>query len=639
MTAWAVAIPVWGDEFIGKFIRTVLPAIKLALAQLPSEDSVRFIVHTDNPDALRPHFETYLVDFHPAPNEGNSHVKLGEVNRQALRLAKVGEAVALINSDMVPSLEVFSASRKRFAEGKKLIMCMGTRALEESGPPPIGATARDLLRWAWEHRHAWTTGCIWGSGNSRAPTVLYFNLPDGVILHAFHLHPFALLKEESSLSFQGVTIDRDLMDQFPYSQIHVVTSADELAFAEMSPGSKDLGTGNIIDFTYVAGFAKNVATTAHRWLFGHRIEIIGPANDLSDVPVVSRLLHEIEIYIPRPQPGAPGVVIGTMGYLSKERQDFLMAQASHQKRLAERFFIALPAWGDRHVEMATKYVIPALDAARLRTPNSPIQVIVYTDQPDVMQAALDKYTLSHDIRKANTDINPHEMLNIVHKQVITETPVGASIVLLDGDTVPSCELFSYTLALIPDKRVIATSAIRTVIGEQGPPIGVTGRELLGWGWRNRHPSTDSCVWSRSHTSFPNVLFFEQDDSVVMHTFHVHPFIMLKDRNPHFKGTIDDDLLGNYEKHEIQYVTGAELGFIEISPPDWGQGYSDIRNEPMTIESVAKFARIMIPCHWRNFREQIRIIGHNAVDTATTIESIQKLVRPSIHHPWPLEAQQ
>jgi hypothetical protein len=387
---------------------------------------------------------------------------------------------------------------------------------------------------------------------------------------------------------------------------------------------------------YIASFAKNVATAAHRWLFGHRIEIIGPANDLADIQPVALLLHDIEVFIPAPA-DAPPEIMGTMHYLSKERQEVLAKQETVARGMARRFFIVLPAWGDRHVEIASKYIIPALAIARLRAPVE-VHVNVYTDQPDVMKAALDSAGFDGACRRVNTEIKPHEMLNLAHKQAITEAPVGASIVLLDGDTVPSCELFDYTLSVFPAKRVIATSALRTVITDQGPPIGFTARELLGWAWRNRHPIAEACVWSRSHTNFPNVLFFDDDKgNVVMHTFHLHPFVMLKDRNPHFKGTIDDDLLNNYEVHEIQFVTDAGMAFAEVSGEGYGPSYYDPNNPPLTLDSVAHFARIMLPCHWRNFKQQIRIMGTDPIESASIIEAIAIKVRPSIHHLWPQEA--
>ena len=41
----------------------------------------------------------------------------------------MGEAVAFINADMVPSREVFAAAERRFSEGKRLIICSSLRTL------------------------------------------------------------------------------------------------------------------------------------------------------------------------------------------------------------------------------------------------------------------------------------------------------------------------------------------------------------------------------------------------------------------------------------------------------------------------------------------------------------------------------
>ncbi len=64
-------------------------------------------------------------------------------NREALELAEPGEAVAFINADMVCSREIFAASERRFAEGKRLIMMAASRTL---GGERGVLTDRDVAR-------------------------------------------------------------------------------------------------------------------------------------------------------------------------------------------------------------------------------------------------------------------------------------------------------------------------------------------------------------------------------------------------------------------------------------------------------------------------------------------------------------
>lgn len=281
---WLIVVPVWGEHHRRLFLNAGLPAIVAALKEIKGEH--RFVIHTDNFPLISAALSGHQALLYRVPDGKSPHHQFGRAHLHALDIASMGEAVAFINADMVPSREVFAAAERRFSEGKRLIICSSLRTLIAPAKhlidgasfsrtePPIGETSRNLLKWVWTHRHHWITDCIFGEGKTRVPSLILFRNNDSVVLHGFHLHPFALLMKQR-VKFRG-TIDFDLIDQFSKPEIHVVTSPDELAFAEMSPPERDFGRRNqVLDRRYAVQWARVCATRSHRWLFGHQIVIAG----------------------------------------------------------------------------------------------------------------------------------------------------------------------------------------------------------------------------------------------------------------------------------------------------------------------------------------------------------------------------
>ncbi len=104
MTDWLIATPVWGERCLSAFETYVVPAIKAAASKI--DGKVRFVVHTDQPFRLDGVLGSFGRRILPVPEGANAWVKAGAANREALREAQMGEAVAFINADMVPSVEV-----------------------------------------------------------------------------------------------------------------------------------------------------------------------------------------------------------------------------------------------------------------------------------------------------------------------------------------------------------------------------------------------------------------------------------------------------------------------------------------------------------------------------------------------------
>lgn len=285
--SWLVIIPTWGQRHVDAFRKVVFPAIAAATAGMQSE--FRFIIHNSHDrDKIAEVTKGFSVEFMRVPEVENFHHCLSTCHREAMAKATRGEYIAFINADMVPSVEIFRATEARLAAGKKLVVTMGTRTLAGTELPPVGAKSADLLRWAWAHPHPWTVDCTWGSGRAQIPSVLYFQREGQVVMHGFHLHPFALVNDRP-LRF-GVTIDADLLEAYTHEETHIVTDADELSFAEISPRERDLGRGATpVNIQSMIRWAHSTTHT-HRWLFTHPIAIIGDGSDVGDREVCSSIL-------------------------------------------------------------------------------------------------------------------------------------------------------------------------------------------------------------------------------------------------------------------------------------------------------------------------------------------------------------
>ncbi len=287
---WLVVIPCWGERHCDVFERVVFPAVVLAATK--HSGTVRYLIHTTahDRDRLQSVTHGYLRTLMLLPLEHNNFYQvLGACHKQALEYALDGECVAFINADMVPSVEIFSAAERRFATGKRLVVTTGTRTLDDtSAPPPIGAKSADLLLWAWCHPHQWTIDCTWGKMHTRVPSVVYFDREGFVNMHGFHLHPFALIKDRA-LDFKW-TIDCNLVNSYSCDEIHVVTDAHELSFAELSPRERSYGQyPEYYGIDKMIEWAKET-DEMQRWFFTHPIAIIGDGSDIGDRAICNQIL-------------------------------------------------------------------------------------------------------------------------------------------------------------------------------------------------------------------------------------------------------------------------------------------------------------------------------------------------------------
>ena len=286
--SWLITIPVWGTRCVGTFVNFVLPSIFAAVDH--SKSTVRFLVHTDEPKQIQGAMQGLKVECREVPKAASPHHSLGAIHREAITTAKTGEIIAFLCADIVLSIECFAAAEQQFVLGKKLIMCAATRTF--GGSPPIGALSKQLLAWTMENKHPVIEQCFWGTGHSMTPWAVYFKQGDNIVLRAFHLHPFAAVKDREIL-FKGVTVDFDLASSYSREQIHVVTDVNELSLAEISPllGNRFLNRPLPMTADSVAAWATRQTVDVHRWFFRHHeIVIAGERGQCGEQPVCEQII-------------------------------------------------------------------------------------------------------------------------------------------------------------------------------------------------------------------------------------------------------------------------------------------------------------------------------------------------------------
>ena len=291
---------------------------------------------------------------------------------------------------------------------------------------------------------------------------------------------------------------------------------------------------------------------------------------------------------------------------------------------AREVFVAIPAWGPPYVELATRFTLPAVLASLAAwKPGYRATFIIHTDDRAAFRAAIPGLRINfRPVRRGFGAGHQAEWVAFerAHQEAIELTPPGALLILLNADTVVSVETVRVADAALRGKvKVGVSNGIRTLMDKKGCPVGVSADDLMAWVWAHRHPCTDQMFWGSGTAKHPTQMFFRYDDSettVAMHSFHLTPHFICKDRPLAFGGTIDDDLLNNYRDDEIVYFKDRQFVIAELSPASkqHPQGEPLTRIEAVTINDT----RRMPPAHIRNFRQRIAVLGspkinHPAVD--------------------------
>lgn len=287
MRSWVVAIPMWGNRYISLFIKYAAPALLRALRDF--DEPVRFVIHTDDPMRASKALPRQMMEMRRIPKKP-TYVTLQQSHAEAISVARPGEAVMLLNADLVVSENMFRKCALHLDEGKRAVVVLGIRTDVTREQPPVGADPRDLLNWAWRNRHQIIKDLEWETGTSMLPTNLFFSKDNSVVARGFHLHPVVIAKE-NDISFIS-TIDGDLLEHFPRDTIHVVTDPDDVSMIEISPRNRrfPVRAGRRLSPATVAASMRERASELHRWLFTHRIVVCGEEVDCGDNDIVYQTL-------------------------------------------------------------------------------------------------------------------------------------------------------------------------------------------------------------------------------------------------------------------------------------------------------------------------------------------------------------
>jgi hypothetical protein len=234
---WLISCPVWGDRHVGAFAACGLPAMMRAIRALGPGESVKAIFHSDRDDAswrsLVGDIDLAVLPIIP----GAWYESLSGGHKAVLEMAQPGEIVVLLTADTVISDNALAACRARFQQGKKAVFVDVPRAvldryLERAATPE--PSSRALAAWGWANRHDMTRDMEWPDGLADPLARVYFERGGNVVARIWLASPLAVLCDGRALPFSP-TADSDLIANFRWEEIHLVTDPDELAWIELSP--------------------------------------------------------------------------------------------------------------------------------------------------------------------------------------------------------------------------------------------------------------------------------------------------------------------------------------------------------------------------------------------------------------------
>lgn len=283
-------------------------------------------------------------------------------------------------------------------------------------------------------------------------------------------------------------------------------------------------------------------------------------------------------------------------------------------------YIAIPAWNEPYLQIATQWTIPAVKAALAERASDGTAIFcAYTDNESAVDEAVgpDYEVHFYPLRGAH---NPWGTFMAAHRTTINTTPIGAISILLNADIIVSNEFFRVIDDVFanPTINVMACLGVRAELGEE-PPIGVDAQCLMQWAWTHRHQITRDCTWP-SRT--PHVVFLPEEGGVSAHSWYLTPIALRKTEEwrylPLYK-TIDDSVLGEYADEEIHFITNGELFYLELSPPE--KRATPTAAEPIGVDGLIRCGKMAGYCQTRNFTQRITVLGNPSKETHPVIAQI------------------
>lgn len=290
-----VSLPAWGERYVRVCAEETLPALLAALRELRRPARVR--LYTGDQALVERTSELLsglaVVELCRVLGADQSFGSLSRCHQDSMDHALYGERVLLLTADMVVSREVLVTCEAYIADGTQAVCCAPPRALEGTGVP-VGASGRDLLAWAWAHRHPMTRECTWPEGRSYDVWRMYFERDGEVAARVFLPHPLVVVPAGLAIHFHP-TIDVNLLACFSTSVIRMLTQPEEGAVVELSPPEKDFLLTTTMRERMASGGPSCppftlVTNQRHRMFFGKRVVLCGSGGDCGDGEVLGRML-------------------------------------------------------------------------------------------------------------------------------------------------------------------------------------------------------------------------------------------------------------------------------------------------------------------------------------------------------------
>lgn len=294
---WLIALPAWGDRCVNLLLRYTLPALIVAVKEMARPTDL--LIWTDQVGRVKEALLTPELNIGaqctilPVPGTDLGFESMSSCHRRALTEAGPQDRVVLLTADMVVSREILSTAARLCAHGTKAVCCAAPRTLETANPP-IGATGRELLNWAWENRHPMTRECTWPSGRSYDVSRMYFEEGEEVAARVMLPHPLVVVPQGRTMEFRP-TIDVNLAANFSSSVTHLITTPEEGAVVELSPADKEfLMTDSMATRMQTRGPSAPSLIACHnprhRMFYSKKIILRGDGGDCGDATMVGRIL-------------------------------------------------------------------------------------------------------------------------------------------------------------------------------------------------------------------------------------------------------------------------------------------------------------------------------------------------------------
>lgn len=229
------------------------------------------------------------------------------------------------------------------------------------------------------------------------------------------------------------------------------------------------------------------------------------------------------------------------------------------------WYLSTPAWGDFNRKVFAKRAVHSYLAALHNLGTDRVKWVIHTDQPGFADRELDGYPVTYI--HTSPEAAFYDEYRKCHLSVLRDMArPGDCVSLLNADFIVSDNFFTRIREhLSGGYRAVVTLGMRTLLDKNLPPTSVDPRTLLSWAWEHKHGVTRESVWGSGHSPAPTHIFFEEGDSVVARSFHLHPVAIVKDYLIEIRSSIDGETLENFPFETIHVVTDPDdLAFIEMS---------------------------------------------------------------------------